>query len=182
MAQTINTMLSVAHIDIGKIALNLSEFSLSGVLTSLMSDFSVEAGSKHIQLRFDCPDDCLMQSDASLLREIFGNLLNNAIQYTPDGGIVSVTLRTEGPQCVVTVKDSGIGIPKNAIESVFGRLFRAENARKVKASGSGLGLYVVRSFTTLLGGTVSCSSREEHGATFIVRLPSSYTLWQQKKS
>lgn len=171
MAQTINTMLTIAHIDTRKIVINPSEFSLSDVLKSLVHEFSIEAESKHLHLTFNAHDDCRIKSDPTLLREIFANLLSNAIQYTSDGGKVRVSILKEGQQAVVTVTDNGIGIPQSAIGSVFQKLFRAENAKKMKVAGSGLGLYVVRSLTTQLGGTVSVTSQEGKGATFVVSLP-----------
>ncbi len=171
MAQTINTMLAVAHIDTRKIVISLSEFSLSGMLKSLIHEFEIESTNKHVQLTFESPDDYWITCDANLLREIFSNLLSNAIQYTPDGGRVIVSAGRDGQQAVISVTDTGIGIPENAMGSIFERLFRAENAKKIKASGSGLGLYVVRSLTALLGGKVSVTSKKGEGTTFVVRLP-----------
>ncbi len=171
MSETINTMLSVAHIDTQKIMVNPSECSLSNVLKPLLNDFNVEAQQRHMHLTLDAPEDCTIISDATLLREIFSNLLSNAIQYTPDEGSICVSIKKEGQTAIVTVTDTGIGIPENAMGSLFEKLFRAENAKKIKAGGSGLGLYVIRSLTTLLGGTVSASSKEGKGATFTVRLP-----------
>jgi PAS domain S-box-containing protein len=171
MTQTINTMLTIAHIDTMKIVINRSNISLAGMLKSLVREFSIDAKYKHVQLTFKSFDDCRMKSDSNILREIFSNLLSNAIQYTPNGGRIGVSIKKEGQQAVVTVTDNGIGIPENAMESIFERLYRAKNAKKIRPSGSGLGLYVVRLLTILLGGTVSATSQEGKGTMFIIHLP-----------
>jgi PAS domain S-box-containing protein len=171
MTQTINTMLAIAHIDTKRIIVNLSELSLTSILKSLVNEFTTEAISKNIQLTLHAPDNYQIKSDESLLREIFSNILSNAVQYTPDGGRIIINIYKEGQQDIVTITDNGIGIPESAMGSIFEKLFRAENAKNIKAGGSGLGLYIVRSLTTLLGGTVSVTSQEGKGATFVVRFP-----------
>lgn len=171
MSQTINTMLSVAHIDTMKIAITPADLDLTNIIKTLVDEYKIEAESKHLRLTLSSPREFFIRSDSTLLREVFSNLLSNAIRYTPDGGKIIVSVLRERLQAVVTIKDSGIGIPESAMGSIFEKLFRGENARKMHASGSGLGLYVVRSLTTLLSGTVSATSQEGKGATFVVRLP-----------
>jgi signal transduction histidine kinase len=105
------------------------------------------------------------------LRRMFGNLLSNAVKYSPEGGNVSVHLTSEGDDAVLTVSDSGIGIPDDELDRVFDRLFRASNAVDGQFPGTGLGLAITRAIVEAHGGGVVADHAVTGGARFSVRLP-----------
>jgi two-component system, OmpR family, sensor histidine kinase BaeS len=111
-------------------------------------------------------------ADLDLLTQAFGNLLSNAARYTPEGGTVAVGLRADGRQAVVTVSDTGIGIPEDQRDRIFTRFYRSDAARERSRGGFGIGLAVVREIVDQQGGTVGFTSNAPGpGTTFEVRLP-----------
>jgi PAS domain S-box-containing protein len=110
-------------------------------------------------------DARILVVDPELLRRILTNLVNNAVQAMPDGGKLDVHVYREGDEVVITVQDSGVGVPEDAKDKLFTPLFTT------KAKGQGFGLPVVKRMTESLGGTVTFESEEGKGAKFIIRLP-----------
>jgi signal transduction histidine kinase len=111
----------------------------------------------------------LVYGDASLLSQLFGNLLSNAVKYSPDGARIEVTAAEEKSQVVVSIKDQGIGIPKQELERVFERYYRGSNTSGI--GGSGVGLSLVKSIVDLHKGSISLESKEGNGSCFTLRLP-----------
>jgi signal transduction histidine kinase len=109
-----------------------------------------------------------------IVKEIVINLVSNALKYTPDNGKVQVQCRKGPRNVLISVKDNGMGIPKNAREQVFSKFYRAQNVVRHETSGTGLGLYLVKGLVETLGGTIWFESVENSGSTFYVRLPIAY--------
>jgi signal transduction histidine kinase len=113
----------------------------------------------------------LVTGDVMRLKQVMVNLIDNAVKYTPDGGVVKVTVVTEGSLAVVTVSDTGIGIPASALPFVFDRFFRADQARTRESGGTGLGLSIVKSICGVHNGSASVESIEGRGTTVRIELP-----------
>lgn len=131
---------------------------------------------KKQKLIINCPGDALKISvDPKLMRIIIQNLVSNAVKYTPEGGTITVGLKynkkDEKNTYVITVSDSGYGIPKNQQSNIFEKLFRADNVRAMDAEGTGLGLYIIKAILDEAGGKISFKSTENKGTTFTVVLP-----------
>jgi two-component system, OmpR family, sensor kinase len=107
--------------------------------------------------------------DASLLGQLFGNLLSNAAKYSPDGGLIEVTAARDGAHAAVTIEDHGIGIPDNDRQRVFERYYRGSNTSGIV--GSGVGLHLVETIVNLHKGSIVLDSREGEGSRFVIRLP-----------
>ncbi len=105
------------------------------------------------------------------LERLVGNLISNAIRYTPSGGSVNVKLGASDGDLVLTVADSGIGIPETELPRVFDEFFRASNARKATDSGTGLGLPIARYIAEKHDGSMTANSVEGEGTIFTVRIP-----------
>jgi signal transduction histidine kinase len=128
--------------------------------------------SLELTLVSEVAEGATASADLDRLTQAFGNLLSNAARYTPAGGTVTVRLAIEPKQVVVSVRDSGIGIPEEQRDRVFTRFWRSDAARERSRSGFGVGLAMVREIVDQHGGSVSFSSNEpEPGTTFEVRLP-----------
>lgn len=112
-----------------------------------------------------------MYCDPLLLREIGVNLLSNAIKYTPQNGRITIRLAVKNKDLVYTVRDTGYGIPTKAQPNLFTKFFRAENIMDKDTTGTGLGLYMVKQITDMLGGTLHYKSKEGAGSLFLFRVP-----------
>jgi two-component system sensor histidine kinase BaeS len=115
--------------------------------------------------------DLVLIADPVRLRQAIGNLVGNALRYTPPGGRVTVSAAADGDEVVFEVADTGPGIPPGDLPFVFDRFWRADKSRTRETGGSGLGLAIVRHLVTAHGGTVAVSSPA--GAVFTLRLPRS---------
>ena len=106
-----------------------------------------------------------------LFRSVLDNLLANIRRHTPAGAAAYLSLRSEGAEVVLTVEDTGPGIPTAERERVFDRFFRPDGPRDRRRGGAGLGLAIVRSIVTAHGGTIDLQQAHPHGAVFVIRLP-----------
>jgi signal transduction histidine kinase len=126
------------------------------------------------QIHFDCgpfDDDAYVIGDADALLSLFGNLLSNAIRYTPVGGTVSMTWRVEGQTVFIECRDTGIGMSDDVQSRIFERFFRAPEARNVDAQGLGVGLTLVHALVQAHDGAISVSSSPGEGSVFGITLP-----------
>jgi two-component system phosphate regulon sensor histidine kinase PhoR len=171
MADTIHTMLTVSRVETGTLSVVRDSVSLASMFEDLRREQEPVFSRKHQQLALECPSGLSVGTDAKLLWEILSNLLSNAIAYTPDGGSIRLRAALADDRVRIDVVDTGYGIPSNEQERIFQKFFRATNATQKKTSGTGLGLYLVRSLTTLLGGEIAFTSIEHQGTTFTLHLP-----------
>jgi signal transduction histidine kinase len=112
-----------------------------------------------------------MYADKAKLQQVVYNLMENAVKYTPVKGWIKVSLQRVGRDAVLTVSDSGPGIPRDSLPHVFDRFYRVDKARGRDSGGTGLGLSIVQQYVNLHGGTARVSSEDGQGAVFTVTLP-----------
>jgi signal transduction histidine kinase/CHASE3 domain sensor protein len=145
---------------------------LGSVITEVVDAVKPSVAAGHLTLDCDLPAVPLMvEGDAGQLERVLINLLSNAVKFTPDGGHVDVSARTEDGLILVTVNDTGIGIPERDQKELFTRFFRASNATSRRIPGTGLGLAIVRMIVTNHGGEVWLESTDGVGTTVTLRLP-----------
>lgn len=141
------------------------------ILFDLIDTLQSEAESKEITLEADLIDAIWVKGDAHQLQRLFGNLLENALQYTSNGGLIRVKIVKWDDFVVIEVTDTGIGIAPEHLSLVFNRFWRAEKARSRRQGGSGLGLAIVQAITHAHGGEISVTSKVGVGSCFRVKLP-----------
>ena len=124
-----------------------------------------------MRLRFRRPVSLVTVADGMRLRQVFDNLISNAITYAPTGGQVDITLAEDDSQVVLTVADDGDGIEDADVHDVFARFYRGQNARRLGVPGTGLGLTIVQTIVEAHGGEVSLESAVGAGTTVRVVLP-----------
>jgi len=145
---------------------------LGAVIRRFVEHYSVEAKNARVALVSEVPEKFLaVRAAPDDLNLIFGNLIGNAIKYTPPGGKVRIAMDKEGEQAVITVSDTGIGIPEESLAKIGEEYFRAANAKRAGIKGTGLGLSIVKQSLNRLGGQISVQSTEGKGTTFTLRLP-----------
>jgi signal transduction histidine kinase len=168
----IEDVLTISKIELGAFTSRLAPVDLTSLVWAAADVIRPSAGVGGLTFETVATDKGLMvDGDAEQLDRVLVNLLSNAVKYTPRGGSVSLSLAQEEGSAVVTIADTGIGIPEKEQESLFTRFFRASNAVDRALPGSGLGLSIVRTIVANHHGQISLTSTEEEGTTVAVRLP-----------
>jgi PAS domain S-box-containing protein len=166
----IAALLDVSQMETGQLSIERAALDLCALARRVVAD--VQPTLTQHTLAFSDPGLALLVSgDALRLEQVVQNLLQNAIKYSPAGGIVTVRVEQREQMACVAVTDQGIGIPQEALPRLFQRFYRAEPATSGTISGLGIGLYVVKEIVTLHGGTVTVDSAEGKGSAFTICLP-----------
>ncbi|HZI14393.1 MAG TPA: ATP-binding protein, partial [Myxococcus sp.] len=171
LLRLVNTLLDFSRLEAGRLEASVAPTDLATLTADLASGFRSAAERAGLVLTVDCPP--LSQPvyvDREHWEKVVLNLLSNALKFTFEGGI-TVRLREEAGAAVLTVEDTGTGIPGSALPDLFTRFYRVKGARSRTHEGSGIGLSLVRELVKLHGGEVAVASREEEGTTFTVTLP-----------
>lgn len=170
LQQLVSNILDFRKIQNGKMELKLYRFDIVKTLTTWVGDFQLTAERKQIRLHLDVDDlkgSHEMIADQEKISRIVFNLLSNALKYTPAGGEIFVSLKDEGANLRLDVKDTGKGISQDEADKIFERFFQAKGA----ASGTGIGLALVKSFVELHHGEARVESEPGKGSDFIVVIP-----------
>jgi heavy metal sensor kinase len=171
MSSLIEQLLTLARADAGKEQWNFTDVNLGRVITNLSADVEVLCQEKGLSCQLGQIQDLVVKGDAARLRELFMNLLDNAIRYTPALGTVSVSLHREGEMAIVAIKDTGVGIAAEDMPFIFERFYRVDKARSRAQGGTGLGLAICRYIAEAHGGKIEVESQVGVGSTFSVWLP-----------
>jgi PAS domain S-box-containing protein len=172
MISLINDLLNVARIEEGRYLFKTTPTNFEQIVQSVIESSKREIDIKKIKLKFEKPaSQSRVLVDIEKITLVVQNLLDNAIKYTPEGGEVTISLRYDTKELEFSIKDTGIGIPKDQQERVFSRFFRATNAIKRETEGSGLGLFIVKNIIDAHGGRIWFDSEEGRGSTFYFTLP-----------
>jgi signal transduction histidine kinase len=166
----ITEMLDLDKMESGRMQLHREAVDLNAIVTEAVGHVRPNAPAHPVALNLD-PHIGEMRGDRDKLTQVIANLLNNAVKYSPKGGEIVVSTRVEGSAAHVVVRDHGIGIPEEALESIFERYGRVESRATRHIQGTGLGLPIVRQIVHLHGGTVWAESTVGEGSVFHVTLP-----------
>lgn len=172
MVHLVDDLLDVARISTGKVELRRQRMDLKDVVATAVETSAslVDAGGHKLTVEVP-PEPLPMDADPTRLAQVVSNLLNNAAKYTPEGGRIALKVRVEGPEAVLSVSDTGVGIAADALGKVFEMFAQVPSAGKPQG-GLGIGLSLVQSLVALHGGSVSAASPGPgQGSTFTVRLP-----------
>ncbi|MDM8006605.1 MAG: ATP-binding protein [Phycisphaerae bacterium] len=170
MKDLVDSLLLLAGADAGRLALNRQRADLREVVENSISMVSPLAEAKSVIVQTDLrPAE--LSVDLSRIAQVTTNLLTNAIRYNRKGGRVEVRLGVDGPDVVLAISDTGLGIPLENQPHIFERFYRVDKARSREEGGSGLGLAICKTIVEAHGGTISFRSKPGQGTTFEVRLP-----------
>jgi signal transduction histidine kinase len=137
----------------------------------VVSELEPVAESFHISLACECCGNVTVTGDPDWLKRLLLNLLDNAIKFTPAGGRITVSVKREDRTARLVVRDTGIGIPHEALPHIFERFYLGEPAPPARTSGVGLGLSLVKWIADRHGATIDVASQRGYGTTFTVNLP-----------
>lgn len=172
LARLTDDLLKLARIEAGKLEYQFSPVSLLELIEGCAETALLKATRKQIALETDVPPDFPpVRGDATLLREVLQNLLDNAIQYTPEGGRIRVAVSARPREAIVCVTDTGIGIPLADQERIFERFYRVDAARSREAGGTGLGLSIAKHIVEVHGGRLRVESEVGAGSKFSFSVP-----------
>ncbi len=169
----VTELLDVSRIEEGKIGYNFKGASLERIIGEVVEEYKLVAQNKNIELSFFAPQSQMpfISLDEERLELALNNLLSNAINYTLSGGRVSVSVELAGKEAKITIRDTGVGIPKEELNKLFNKFFRASNVVRMQTPGTGLGLFIVRNIIEKHGGKIWVESEENKGSSFIFTLP-----------
>ncbi|NNU85383.1 GHKL domain-containing protein [Geobacillus sp. BMUD] len=173
ITKLMNDLLTLARADARHAALELAKqtFDFRPHAERTFQLVAELAAKKQLTMHFHAPEQAVVTADPDKLTQLLYILLDNAIKYTPEGGEVTLSIRTEPKQFILSVKDTGIGIPPEDIGRIFDRFYRVDKARSRQQGGHGLGLSIAKWIVDAHGGTIHVHSQLGQGTEFIVRLP-----------
>jgi len=171
MADIINDLLSLVKLDQKEIPIYLEEHELDKMIQGIVKRMQPLAMQKDIKIQYNMMKEVVAATDEMKLSLAISNLVDNAIKYTPDEGVVTITLDCDHQHAFITVADSGIGIPEAEIPHIFGRFYRVDKTRDRETGGTGLGLSITHATVMIHDGSIKVSSKENEGTTIQVRIP-----------
>lgn len=173
MIGLINALLDVARIEEGRYLHKSTLTDIEPVVQFVMNSYKEEIKRKKLRFKFKKPKLKLpkVKVDVEKIRLAIDNLLDNAIRYTPAGGEVTVSLKCVKKEIELSVKDTGVGIPKDQQKRVFTKFFRGVNVMRLETEGTGLGLFIAKNIIEAHGGRIWFESEEKKGTTFHFTLP-----------
>lgn len=173
MIALVNDILEVTRIESGQTKLYLQPTDIAGVIRTILKEKAREVKNKQLEIDFTIEHEPFPQviTETNKIKQALLNIISNAISYTPAGGKISVDLKTENNMVKGAIADTGVGIPKSQQAKIFGKFFRGSNVGTMETSGTGLGLYIAKSFMEASGGKLWFDSTEGKGTTFYFTLP-----------
>lgn len=172
MSYLIEDLLLLSKSDLGEIPLKMEPLHLDELIVELHHQAQLLATAKNISVELHCPDgQIFLQADSLRLRQVFLNLLTNAIKYTPENGIVAIDLTLNENTVAIDITDTGIGISSEHLGAIFDRFYRVNKTSNRNDGGSGLGLSIVKWIVNAHAGSISVSSTPGQGSKFTVTLP-----------
>ncbi len=167
----INDVLDMSRIEAGRMSLSVEQLDLNELVDESIRVVTAQSHGQKITVTADVQAQLRMQGDRRSLKQILLNLLSNAFKFTPEGGKITVRARAVGDRITISIQDTGIGIPKDAIAKLGRPFEQVQNQFTKSHKGSGLGLAITRSLAQLHGGSMRILSREGHGTVVAIRLP-----------
>ena len=171
LTKLVNDLLVLSQADEGSQILQVETILVPELLRELWDAFTLVAAQKKINFTFECSEEVKVNGDSLKLKQLFSNLIDNAIKYTPNGGEIHLSTKRENGGVKITLKDSGIGIPGDDLPRIFDRFYRVDKSRARLSGGVGLGLSICQWIVKAHQGTIEVKSQLSHGTTVTVTLP-----------
>lgn len=165
----VHNLLTLARLDDRDIVLQRRRLDLAALACGVLEDMHILASQKSVRLSCEAASPVTVSADGPFLRQVFINIIGNAVKYTSEGGSVAVAVQQDNKGASVTVRDTGIGIRAEDIPFIFDRFYRAEASRS--STGFGLGLSIAKSIIEAHGGTIAATSELGRGSCFTITLP-----------
>ncbi len=172
LGRLVEQLLDLSKLESGEVPLRREEVVLAPLVSLVMSEIEVASADRDVDVRCDVPDDLPpIEADPERVHQVIFNLVDNAVRFTPEGGEVRIEAHRHDGSVEVSVADTGMGIPPEALPRLFERFYRVDPARAREGGGTGIGLAIARSVVEAHGGTIRAESQPGHGSTFTFDLP-----------
>lgn len=177
MVFLIADLLNVSRLKTGKFVIEPGRVNLADMVAQEVTQLQETAQSRQVSLAFAKPETfSTLKLDETKTRQVIMNFIDNAIYYTPSGGAIEVSLKESDKEVEFRVKDNGIGVPRHEQPHLFTKFYRAENARKARPDGTGLGLFMAKKIIVAQGGAIIFETKEGKGSTFGFRFPKAHLV------
>lgn len=174
LLKLVEDMLTISRIEGKRLSLSLESVNLLGIIEGIYDELRIKAQEKKIELSVSSKQpDCLIEGDKERLREVFQNLIGNALKFTPQGGKIVITVTEKNNSVNIDVFNSGSYITEEDIPKLFQKFRKLENTpgQEVEEHGSGLGLFICKQIVEMHGGSITVESSQTEGTTFMIQLP-----------
>jgi len=171
MHRLIDDILELSTIESGKITLELKRINLNQLIEEVFTNLSGKAKERRIKLKNEIPQGAFVFADAVRLEQMLTNLIDNAVKFNAEKGLVIVGFEEKNEKNIISVSDTGEGISSEHLQRIFERFYRTDRARSREIGGTGLGLAIVKHLARIHGGEVSVASTLGRGSTFSIELP-----------
>ena len=172
LLRLINNFIDTSKIDSGYFHVQLQNIDIINVVESIVLSVADYIESKGISIIFDTEvEEKIISCDPNIIERVILNLLSNAIKFTPSGGSIKVNIYYRNDSILISVKDTGIGIPIEKQEAIFEKFVQVDKSLSRNREGSGIGLSLVKSLVELHHGTITLVSKPNEGSEFIIRFP-----------
>ncbi len=161
--------------DAGELSLHMQPVMPKLLLDRVAEMYHHLAELQDIEIVVEATSSPAIQTDPERMVQVLGNLVSNALRFTPDGGIIKLWAKSDGKATLLAVQDNGAGISADALPHIFDRFYRADSSRSIEEGESGLGLAIVKSIVEAHGGSISVESERGVGATFVISIPGAST-------
>lgn len=172
--EIIDDLLTLVTLDKKENDLNIEEVNINELIENVMRVLKPLSNEKNIEMVFESYRQVIAEVDETKISLVISNIVENAIKYNNEFGLVKVTLNADHRNFFIHVKDTGIGIPEDSLDKVFKRFYRVDKTRSRDTGGTGLGLSIVQKTIIMHHGTVKCESEIDVGTTFIIKIPLKY--------
>ncbi len=169
MRELVESLLFLARHDKKTLMMEMTRFDALEVATELHREAAMVTPEDTFHL--SPAESCMIEADRNMIKQVMRILCDNAVKYTPKGGTITIGVRREAERCILSVSDTGPGIPSDELPKIFERFYRSDSARKAENGGHGLGLSIARIIVKGHGGKLRVRSRVGAGSTFFVELP-----------
>jgi signal transduction histidine kinase len=171
ITRMVNDLILLSKFDSNEAGLEMTQVKLNELLVNLWELFKVLADQKEVEFSLGEIEETDVLGDRTRLQQLFTNLIDNAIKFTPSGGHVDMALKKDGGFAMVSIRDTGIGIPEEEFEHIFERFYRLDKSRARESGGTGLGLSICQWIAKAHHGKIELESTLGTGSDFIVLLP-----------
>ncbi len=172
LSRLVTGMLNMSKIEAGELDLKPQRFDISEMIFRTMLGFEQLIDNKHIEVRgLDTLENNLVTADKDMINQVVYNLIDNAVKFTPEGGYIEVSSKSDIEKVIIKIRNSGKGIPSEELDKIFERFYKIDKSRSYDVKGAGMGLYIVKTIIELHGGQIVARSEPGEYAEFIFQLP-----------
>lgn len=172
LSRLVTGMLNMSKIEAGELDIKPQKFDISEMIFRTLLSFEQIIDRKHIEIKgLETMESNPLNADKDMINQVVYNLIDNAVKFTPEGGYIEVSSKSDSEKIIVRIRNSGKGIPGEETDKIFERFYKVDKSRSYDIKGAGMGLYIVKTIIELHGGQIIARSKEGEYTEFIFQIP-----------